>query len=188
MENIWERERTRTGSISSRLSKLEEEIRLKEMRRITKDEQEEFKFPWKWKSQMNKATKKKPSQNKVLAFYLNVKGEMEPPLLVPLFSGNIIIYRNKAHIFDPRDTWLVNLPRRRMIKCILIREIDRRLVSNRDFDEVKKEGYATDSDEILLKMVTKAMIEKVKKSIGGKGIAIAIAIAIAVIVGIFFIF
>jgi len=186
MENVRD-EKTRRG-IKNRLDKLEEKFYLREKRRITKEEQEEFKYPWKWRRNMKKASKKKPSQNKILAFYLNAKGEMETPLLVPLFSGNIIIYKNKAHIFDPRDTWLVYLPRRRMVKCVLIREIDRRLVSNRDFDEVKAEGYATDSDEILLKMVTKAMIEKLKKAVGGKAIVIAICIIIALAIGFFFIF
>jgi len=188
METIWKEQGTTRGGIKNRLDKLEEEFRLKEMRRKTKEEQEEFKYPWKWKRNFKKAAKKKPAQNKILVIYLNAKGEIEQPVLVPLFSGNIIIYKNKAHIFDPRDTWLVYLPRGKMVKCVLVREIDRRLVSNRDFDEVKKEGYATDSDEILLKMVTKAMIEKVKAKVGGKAIVIAIAVVIALGIALYFIF
>ena len=59
------------------------------------------------------------------------------------------------------------------------REIDRRPVSNLDWDEVKARGDSTDSDEILVKMVTKAVMEKAKTQIN-RGVIIVIGIIIAI--------
>jgi len=153
------------------------------MKETTEKEKQPWRFPFKWRRQMNKSTGK-AGVDKVLMIYLNIKGEIETPRLVPLFSGNVIIYKNKAYDFDPRAVWTLKLGKK-IIKTVLIKEIDRRPISNLDWDEIKKRGDATDSDEILVKMVTKAVIEKAKKPVN-KGVVIFIIIAVIAAVIFFF--
>jgi hypothetical protein len=133
---------------------------------------------------MNKSVGKGGVDN-VLMLYLNIKGEIEPPRIVPLYSGNIIIWKHKAFEFDPRASWTIQQGKK-TIKCVIIREIDRRPVSNLDWDEVKKRGDSTDSDEILIKMVKKAMIEKAKTQFNKGVIIVIVVLVIAAIV--FFLF
>lgn len=128
----------------------------------------------------------KGAEDKVLMLFLNIKGEIEPPRLVPLYSGNIIIWKHKAYEFDPRASWTTKLGNK-IVKCVIIREIDRRPVSNLDWDEVKRRGDSTDSDEILVKMVTKAVMEKAKTQIN-KGVIIAIVVVIVIAIGFFLFF
>lgn len=186
MENIREETRTepRARSLSERLAWLEEKQSIGKMQEDTKKNAKPVKFPFKWRRQLNKSTGKL-STDQVLVWYLNIKGEMESPQVMPLYSGNIIIHKNKAYEFDPRSLWTIRL-KNKIYKCLIIREIDRRPVANLDWDEVKKRGDATDSDEILVKMVTKALIEKQKKAVG-KGVVVLIVVGI-VALAVFFLF
>lgn len=164
-----------TISLKKRIEDLEEKVEIKDKAEETNKKKKFWEFPGKWKRGMNKSTGKL-SKDKILVLYLNIKGEIEPPIIVPLYSGNIIIYRNKAYEFDPRALWTIQ-NRKKTIKVVLLREMDRRPVSNLDWDEVKKRGDSTDSDEILIKMVKKALIEKQKKNIN-KGMIILVVLAI----------
>jgi len=172
------------SNIRKRLDKMEDDLKYGRLRVDTEEEQKPFKYPFKWKSAMNRSTGK-AGENKVLVLYLNIKGEIEPPKLIPLYSGNIIIWKHKAYEFDPRATWTIKI-KRKIVKVVVIREIDRRPVSNLDWDEIKARGDATDSDEILVKMVTKAQIEKAKTQIN-KGVIIVIGIIIVAAI-VFFLF
>lgn len=168
-----------SGGIKTRLEKIEEHIKFGKMKEETAKEQKKIKFPGRWLKNMKKSTKK-VGLDKILVWYLNIKGEIEDPILVPLYSGNLIIHKNKAYEFDPRNLWTMKY-KKLITKCLLVREIDRRPVSNMDWDEVKARGDATDSDEILIKVVTKAIIEKQKKAVA-KGAVIAIVVAIIAII------
>jgi len=172
-------------SLTDRINQIEEELSIGEMKKITKEEKKDWKFPFKWKRQFNKS-RSKMALDKILVIYLNIKSEIEPPVLVPLFSGNIIIYKNKAHEFDPRAVLTIRIGKK-IIRCILIKETDRRAVSNLDYDEIKKRGDSTDSDEILVKMIVKAIIEKTKKKVS-MGIVILIGVAIIAAIIVFFVF
>lgn len=194
MENI-RKERTTTTSresgslekrsnINERLRKVEEDIKYGRLKEETEKDSKPFKYPFKWKGAMKKSTGKL-AEDKVLMLYLNIKGEIEVPRLVPLYSGNIIIWKHKAYEFDPRASWTTKLGKK-IIKCVIIREIDRRPVSNLDWDEVKARGDSTDSDEILVKMVTKAVMEKAKAQMNKGIIIVIIVVIIAAIVGFLF--
>jgi hypothetical protein len=164
-------------NINDRLRKVEEDLKYGRMKVDTDENEKPFNYPSKWRRTMNKSNSK-AAEDKVLMLYLNIKGEIEPPRLVPLYSGNIIIWKHKAYEFDPRASWITKI-KRKIVKCIIIREIDRRPVSNLDWDEVKARGDSTDSDEILVKMVTKAVMEKAKTQIN-KGVIVVIGIVIAI--------
>lgn len=189
MENIRKKSRYESATsddeletktnIKERLRKVEEDLKYGRMEDNSEKESKPFKYPFKWKSAMKKSTGK-VAEDKVLMIYLNIKGEIEPPRLVPLYSGNIIIWKHKAYEFDPRASWTTKLGKK-IVKCVIVREIDRRPVSNLDWDEVKARGDSTDSDEILVKMVTKAVMEKAKTQIN-KGVIIAIVVVVIIII------
>jgi hypothetical protein len=50
-------------------------------------------------------------------------------------------------------------------KVLIIKEIDRRPVSNLDLDEIRRRGDATDSDEFLIKAALRAQTATAKKPI-----------------------
>lgn len=143
------------------LQKLVEEKEMGAQRKETKKTKKTFKYPMGWKSKANKSSKKPDT---VLVFYLNIKGEIQTPMIVPIYSGNMVIIRNKIHEVDPRAMWSLKLGMKTH-KVMIIREIDRRPVSNLDLDEIRRRGDATDSDEFLIKAALRAQTAVAKKPI-----------------------
>lgn len=121
---------------------------------------QQFKIPFKWKSKANKFGKKS-TENSILCFYLTKNGWLQGPMWLPVVGGNLIIYKNKGHEFIPSELWLIKIGLK-TVPIYLIREIDRKPISNKDWDEVIARGGSTKDDEVLLKMLKLAMIEKVK--------------------------
>lgn len=119
-----------------------------------------------------------------MIWYLNIKGEVEQPLVVPIYSGNMVIIRNKIHEVDPRAMWNWKVGMKNH-KVLIIKEIDRRPVSNLDLDEVRKRGDATDSDEFLIKAAIRAQTAATAKPIS-KWVWIIIGIAVVAVLIFFF--
>jgi hypothetical protein len=136
-----------------------------------------FRWPFKWRSIMNKSLKK---GRQVLVIYLNAKGFIETPSLHPIYSSDMIIIRNKPHQVDPRAFWRLG-----KYQCLIIKEIDRRPVSNLDYDEIKKRGDATDSDEFIIKAAMQAIIGQPKKKLGNKTVIIVIGILVLLAIAYF---
>lgn len=130
----------------------------------------QFKWPWKWKRMEKTALKTKEM---LLVMFLNIKGQIEMPKLYPLYSGNMVIIKNKPYEVDPRAFWSFG-----KAKCLIIKEIDRRPVSNLDYSEIKKRGDSTDSDEFLIKAAMKALSTEQKKKQMNKAVIIFIILAI----------
>lgn len=143
------------------LKRLVDEKEMGAQRKDTKKEKKVFKWPVAWKSKANKSSKKPDT---VLVFYLNIKGEIQTPMIVPIYSGNMVIIRNKIHEVDPRAMWSLKLGMKTH-KVLIIKEIDRRPVSNLDLDEVRRRGDATDSDEFLIKAALRAQTAAAKKPV-----------------------
>jgi hypothetical protein len=143
------------------LQKLVDEKQIGEERKDTKDKKKFFKYPGAWKAKAKKSSKKPDT---VLVFYLNIKGEIQQPIIVPIYSGNMIIIKNKIHEVDPRAMWNLKIGMKNH-KVLIIKEIDRRPVSNLDLDEVRARGDATDSDEFLIKAALRAQTANVSKAI-----------------------
>jgi hypothetical protein len=135
-----------------------------------------FKWPFKWNGIMKKSLK---NARQVLVIYLNAKGQIETPMLHPIYSSDMIIIRNKPYQVDPRAFWRLG-----KYQCLLIKEIDRRPVSNLDYDEIKARGDSTDSDEFIIKAAMQAIIGPPKKKVANR--AIIIVIGILVILGVIF--
>jgi len=131
-----------------------------------------FKIINKWKKILKKGTKK---GRQIVVWYLNEKGVIEPPKLHPIYSSNMIIIRNSPHEVDPRAFWRMG-----KYQCLLIKAIDRRAVSNLDYDEIKQRGDATDSDEFIIRAAMQAIIGKPKKAPVNKTTVIIVGILILV--------
>lgn len=162
-------------NLNERLDKIEDDIRHQDLIEKTKAETKKWKWPFKWKNKVGKASRLK--DEKVLVFYLNMKGEWEEPVILP-YRDNIIVYKNKIHEFDPRDLTLVRVGNK-ISRMLVIRGIDRRPVSNRDWDEVRARGDATDSDEILIKAASALVL---KPEVAKKPMNWTILIIIGVII------
>jgi len=129
-----------------------------------------FKWPTKWKK-VFKGSRKKRDQ--ILVWFLNIKGEIEPPKLYPIYSSNMVIIRNRPYQVDPRSFWRMG-----KYTCQIIKGIDRRPVSNLDYDEVRKRGDSTDSDEFLIKAAMQAIAGGIKKKPMDKKVLVFIVIGI----------
>ncbi|MFI5405051.1 MAG: hypothetical protein ACHQ1D_00915 [Nitrososphaerales archaeon] len=175
-------DRTRPIRVRELLEKLVEEKREKEKKVETKKKTRKWNWPMGWKGRMNKATKQR---EKVLVFYLNIKGEIEQPMVIPLYGGNMVIIRNKVYEVDPRAFWMVKAGFK-SYKVLMIKEIDRRPVSNLDYSEIKKRGDATDSDEFLIKAALRAQTQQMAKPVNKALIFIIGIIVLGVIGYVFF--
>lgn len=161
-----------TGITSLVKKEMMQQQRIRELKDITSKEKKPFKVPFKWFSASNQAAKRKDA---VAVLFLNIRGEIEPPIVTPI-HGNMVLIRNKVYEVDPRAFWLLRQGAK-MHKFLIIKEIDRRPVSNLDLDEIKRRGDSTDSDEFLIKMALRAQQTQAIKSMS-KWVGIAIGAAI----------
>lgn len=168
-------------SISELLKKIADEKEHGEQKKETNDKKKLWKIPGKWKSKAKQSEKKRDT---VLVFFLNIKGEFEPPIVLPIYGGNMIIFRNKIYEVDPRAMWTMRVGMK-MYKVLIIKEIDRRPVSNLDLDEIRKRGDATDSDEFLIKAALRAQTAQTAKPFN-KTLLIIIGLVIVGLVIFFF--
>lgn len=163
------------ASVRDLLGKLVEEKESGEKKKETKVKKKPWRFPRAWTTKAKRSQKRRDA---VLVFYLNIKGELEAPMVVPIYGGNMVIIRNKVYEVDPRAIWSVKTGMNKTYKLLIIKEIDRRPVSNLDWDDIRVRGDATDSDEFLIKAALRAQMTTTAKQMG-KGVIILIIIAIA---------
>jgi len=143
---------------------------IKDTDKFLKNKKKGFKWPKKWKKIFNLSRKKK---NQILVWFLNIKGEIEMPKLYPIYSSNMVIIQNRPYEVHPRSFWRMG-----KYTCQIIKGIDRRPVSNLDYDEIRKRGDATDSDEFLIKAAMQAFVGGIKKKPIDKKIIVIIAIVV----------
>jgi len=148
---------------------------IKDTSDFLKKKKNHFKWPMKWKKVFKKSRKKR---NQILVIFLNIKGEIEPPKLYPIYSSNMIIIQNRPYQVDPRSFWRLG-----KYTCQIIKGIDRRPVSNLDYDEIRKRGDSTDSDEYLIKAAMQAVAGGVKKKpMDRKTVVIIVIVILAALI------
>lgn len=148
---------------------------IKDTKNFLKKKRGKFTWPWKWRKVFKSSRK---NRNKILVWFLNIKGEIEPPKLYPIYSSNMVIIQNRPYEVDPRSFWRMG-----KYTCQIIKGIDRRPVSNLDYDEIRKRGDSTSSDEFLIKAAMQAVIGGAKKKpVDKKVIIIGAIIAIAALI------
>jgi hypothetical protein len=162
-------------SVRDLLAKLVEERETGDKKSETKEKKKQWKYPSKWTSKAKKASKLRDT---VLVFYLNIKGEIEQPMLVPIYGGNMVVIRDKVYEVDPRAMWTIRIGINKIYKVMIIKEIDRRPVSNLDWDDIRRRGDATDGDEFLIKAALKAQVVQATKKAISKGILIIVGLAV----------
>jgi len=176
----------RSKTLAERILNLEQRERLADRAEETEDKEKSFKWPSKWRRKFSSAGRKK-NADMMLVIFLNKKNEMEPPKFMPIFDGNMIVWKNKPYEFDPRAVWRIK-GMKGTPQAYLIKEIDRRpvrnkygrevyrdaAVSNMDLEEIRMRGDSTESDEFLIKAALKAQTSQVKKNMN---------VAILVVVG-----
>lgn len=181
-------------TLAERVRALERKEKVLERGIETEEKTRQFKFPFKWRRKFLQAKKKVNNEN-MLVIFLNKKNEIEPPRFMPIFDGNMIVWKNKPYEFDPRAVWRIKGIRGNP-QAYLIKEIDRRpvrnkfgkiiykdaAVSNMDIDEIRIRGDSTESDEFLIKAALKAQTSQVKKNVNIALIVIVAIIAVGALV------
>jgi len=144
----------------NRLERIEKKQQELESKMEDKGKKKKFKFPMKIKALSKKADK---SMTHVLVQYLTMKQQIVFKLC-RIVSGIIIVINNKAHELDPKQVW-----RYKKHTWYIVREIDRKPVSNQDYYDVKARGDSTDEDVVLIKAVLGA-VNKPSDILKNKGI------------------
>lgn len=177
MAFIQEEGTSRGGlTLADRVRRLEKEKTLAERTAETEKEKKPFKWPFQWKRKF-RGTRSKKNNEKVLVIFLNKKNQVESPKYMPIFDGNMVVWRNKPYEFDPRAVWTMQGMKGNP-QVYLIKEIDRRpvknkfgqkvyvdaAVSNMDIEEIRERGDSTESDEFLIKAALKAQTSTAKKN------------------------
>lgn len=173
MEIVRKEEGNRNGgTITERLSNLEEELKLKEAKAITEKEGKKLKWTGKFRRNFNKNPKN--LSEKVIVLCFNSKKEIEEPVILPIISGGLVVYRDKGFKFDPKCLYTIRLGNK-INKVLAIEEDDRipighkdryKQITSLDIEQLKLQGRYTRNDPILLKMLWNAQIEKVQKKVG----------------------
>jgi hypothetical protein len=176
----------RTVGIVERVRRLEGELKLADAKKITLEE----KKPMPWKGKFKSVFKKNPKKlkDKVMVMCFNSKMEIEEPVILPIISGGIVVYKDKGFKFDPAALYTIKIGNK--INRVLVLEEDDRIpigsrykqVKASDIEELKKQGRYTFNDSILLKMLWNAQVEKIPKGAPAGMIKWIIIAAVALIV------
>jgi hypothetical protein len=168
------REERPERSVRDEIAELKDIIVNKEMREDTKKKQKPFKWPGKFTGIAKRSLKK---DDRVLVVFLNKFGKIEAPKLLPVQEGDMVIIKDIPYEFNPQAIWRMN-----KFNVVLIKEIDRRPVSNLDYDEIKKRGDCTDSDVFLIKAAMRAFQKEVKKEMSKAILWVIIAIIVGLVI------
>lgn len=137
------------------------------------------------KQAMNKSLKK-PDQ--ILVFLLNLKKQLEGPILTKIYGGNFLVIRNRVYRFNPDRVFTFG-----KYKTVIAREFDRELVGIDDYEELMIQDFSSRNpggrvnidDPVLIKALIAAKLsEKPAVSGGMKWIIIVLAL-IGLVVGFF---
>lgn len=177
-------------TVREKVRSLEKQLNLEKMNRESEEQKKPWRIPFKWNWKFRQQRQKNQA-DKVLVMFMNKKNEIEPPTFLPVHAGNMVVYKHKAYVFDPRAIWRLKVKGYPMV--YVIREIDRQPVMNRygqvyyadsalsnnDIEEVRARGDSTESDEFLVKLALKAQTSKLE----GKTNWIVAGIVLIVVVG-----
>jgi len=135
--------------------------------------------------QMNK-TLKNPGE--ILVFLLNLKKQIEGPIVTKIYGGNFLVIRNHVYRFNPDRVFSFG-----KYKAVIAREFDRELVGIDDYERLVRDDFASKNaggrvnidDPVLIKaLIAAKLTEKPKQAMNSKWIIIGLAI-VGLIVGFF---
>lgn len=140
-------------------------------------------FKWGKRFEMNKTLKK---NDEILVFLLNLKKQIEGPIITRIYGGNFLVIRNHVYRFNPDRVFSFS-----KYKAVIAREFDRELVGIDDYQELVTQDFMSKNpggrvnidDPVLIKaLIAAKLTEKQAAPMGMKWIIIAL-IVIGVIVG-----
>ena len=133
-----------------------------------------FKWPAKKRSIMKKGVKK---PDHILFFVLNLKKELEGPVLTKIYGGNFIVFRNHVYRYNPSRIFTMG-----KYKVAIGREYDRELVGIDDYNEVVAEGgnRSNIDDPVLIKAVIMAHLSEKAPVSSSTWIIVGIAVLAAI--------
>lgn len=196
MERDFQQEYSTDGSLAERVETIEKKLKLAKQKETSKERTKQFRFPFKWRRKFAQAKRKRMNEM-MLVFFLNKKNEIESPKFMPIFDGNMIIWKNKPYEFDPRAVWRVRGMKGSPL-AYLIKEIDRRpirnkdgsyfysrdaAISNQDLESIRVRGDSTESDEFLIKAALKAQTAVKKNAVN---VAVIVIVALILIGGLIY--
>lgn len=131
---------------------------------------------------MKKSLKK---NGEILVFLINLKKQIEGPILTKIYGGNFLVIRNRVYRFNPDRVLSFG-----KYKSVIAREFDRELVGIDDYQEVVMTDFNSANpgsrvnidDPVLIKALIQAKLgERPTKSLGAKPVVIGIIILAAII-------
>lgn len=143
-------------------------------------------FKWGKRQSMNKSLKK---SDEILVFLLNLKKQIEGPILTKIYGGNFMVIRNHVYRFNPDRVFSFA-----KYKAVIAREFDRELVGIDDYQELVTRDFLSKNpggrvnidDPVLIKALIAARLSEKPQISGGmvKWIIIGL-VAVGLIVGFF---
>jgi len=169
------------------MEKIKEEIeKEKQLQDKDKKKSKPFRWPWAKRQVMNRSLKK-PDQ--ILVFLLNLKRQIEGPILTKIYGGNFLVIRNHVYRFNPDKVLSFG-----KYKSVIAREFDRELVGVDDYQELVLQDWTSRNpgarvnidDPVLIKALIQAKLAE-KPTLGG-GKWWIIALVIVGVIAAFFLF
>lgn len=170
--------------IGTKMDKLIKILTKEEMEKDTNKKKKAWNFPFRWKRTMNKSLRTNKT-DMVLCFFINKTGILDPPVLLPIYNGNTLIYKYTVHELDPRDIITLNY-KKKSYKLLIYQLVNRKAISNRNYSEIRARGDGTIDDEVFIKAMLTAKTSQISKQQIGKGALVIGGLAIAGIIIWFF--
>jgi len=141
-------------------------------------------FKFSRRSVMNKSMK---TPNEILVLLINLKKQIEGPILTKIYGGNFLVIRNHVYRFNPDRVFSFN-----KYKAIIAREFDRELVGIDDYGDLVRNDFMSKNpgarvnidDPVLIKALIAAKLGE-KPQIQGMGKWIIVGIIVIVVIIIF---
>jgi len=140
-------------------------------------------FKFRKRQTMNKSIKK---PDLILVFLLNLKKQIEGPILTKIYGGNFLVVRNHVYRYNPDRVFSFG-----KYKAVIAREFDRELVGIDDYEDLITKDFISKNpggrvnidDPVLIKALIAAKLTEKPVMKGGMKWIIIILIILGAIVG-----
>jgi hypothetical protein len=134
---------------------------------------------------MNKSLKK---NDEILVFLLNLKKQIEGPIITKIYGGNFLVIRNHIYRFNPGRVFTFG-----KYKAVIAREFDRELVGIDDYEQLVIQDFSSKNpggrvnidDPVLIKALIAAKLSEKSAPKGSMKWIIIVLIIIGIGVGFF---
>jgi hypothetical protein len=124
----------------------------------------------------------------ICVFLLNLKKQIEGPILTKIYGGNFLVIRNRVYRFNPDRVFTFG-----KYKSVIAREFDRELVGIDDYQDVVIQDYLSKNpgarinvdDPVLIKALIQARLAE-KPVMKGKWTWVIVILAIVGLIAGFF--